>query len=249
IVATLHSSINCSTVICSPIGSLENIFPPPQASVSARSHVEILPGTLPDETLEGFFIIIIGTTPSRPVTVDTATRIVNFHPSRGAPHVLSRSITLWPDILFWPCRDQIITNLRSAVTLPENSFTSPSLLLDQEGRDHRVAWGPPNHVELNQKEETVVAPQGNGGWMRWWAGWDAATRRGKAFGDRLWAWNPIYAVELVCMLIGQCASLFCSYSVATSGRSWKLNYFLQFVENQGINLVGGTSKESERNFK
>ncbi|KAI5011792.1 hypothetical protein ZWY2020_013929 [Hordeum vulgare] len=32
----------------------------------------------------------------------------------------------------------------------------------------------------------TTPPQGNGGWMRWWAGWDAATRRGKAFGGRLW---------------------------------------------------------------
>ena len=36
-----------------------------------------------------------------------------------------------------PCQDQITTNLRSAVTLPENSSTSRSLLLDQEGRDYR----------------------------------------------------------------------------------------------------------------
>ena len=41
--------------------SLENTFPPPQASVSARSHLETLPGALPEGTLEleGFFIIII----------------------------------------------------------------------------------------------------------------------------------------------------------------------------------------------
>ena len=42
-------------------GGLENTFPPPQASVSARSHLETLPGALPEGTLEveGFFIIII----------------------------------------------------------------------------------------------------------------------------------------------------------------------------------------------
>ena len=42
-------------------GSLENTFPPPQASVSAGSHLETLPGALPEGTLEleGFFIIII----------------------------------------------------------------------------------------------------------------------------------------------------------------------------------------------
>ena len=42
-------------------GSLENTFSPPQTSVSARSHLETLPDTLPEGTLEleGFFIIII----------------------------------------------------------------------------------------------------------------------------------------------------------------------------------------------
>ena len=42
-------------------GSLENTFLLPQASVSARSHLETLPGALPEGTLEleGFFIIII----------------------------------------------------------------------------------------------------------------------------------------------------------------------------------------------
>ena len=42
-------------------GIHENTFPPPQASVSARSHLETLPGALPEGTLEveGFFIIII----------------------------------------------------------------------------------------------------------------------------------------------------------------------------------------------
>ena len=42
-------------------GSLENTFPPPQASVSVRSHLETLPGALSEGTLEleGFFIIII----------------------------------------------------------------------------------------------------------------------------------------------------------------------------------------------
>ena len=42
-------------------GSLENTFPPPQASVSARYHLETLPGALPEGTLEleGFFFIII----------------------------------------------------------------------------------------------------------------------------------------------------------------------------------------------
>ena len=42
-------------------GSLENTFPPPQASVSARSHLETLPGALPKGTLEleGFYINII----------------------------------------------------------------------------------------------------------------------------------------------------------------------------------------------
>ena len=42
-------------------GSQENTFPPLQASVSARSHLETLPGALPEGTLEleGFFFIII----------------------------------------------------------------------------------------------------------------------------------------------------------------------------------------------
>ncbi|KAE8793377.1 hypothetical protein D1007_31961 [Hordeum vulgare] len=42
-------------------GIHDNTFPPPQTSVSARSHLEALPGALPEGTLEleGFFIIII----------------------------------------------------------------------------------------------------------------------------------------------------------------------------------------------
>ena len=42
-------------------GIQENTFPPPQASVSVRSHLETLPGALPEGTLEleGFFINII----------------------------------------------------------------------------------------------------------------------------------------------------------------------------------------------
>ena len=46
-------------------GTHENTYPPPQASVSARSHLETLPGALLEGTLEveGFFVIIIITPP------------------------------------------------------------------------------------------------------------------------------------------------------------------------------------------
>ena len=67
---SLWPPCRCPALALWPINSLkiqknqgihENTFPPPQASVSARSHLETLPGTLPEGTLEveGFFIISI----------------------------------------------------------------------------------------------------------------------------------------------------------------------------------------------
>lgn len=50
-----------SQIFSKKSGEPRKYFPPPQASVSARSHLETLLGTLPEGTLEleGLFIIII----------------------------------------------------------------------------------------------------------------------------------------------------------------------------------------------
>ena len=76
-----------------------------------------------------------------PIYTEVLGLIRDDFPTAARPHTstvfpLDRvSAELWRS----PAETKVITNLRSTVTLPENSSTSPSLLLDQEGRDHRRA--------------------------------------------------------------------------------------------------------------
>ena len=100
----------------------------------------------------------------------------------------------------------------------------------------------------SDQEETkvVAATMRNEGWIRWSAGWDAAARRGSAFGGRRWGNEFYLCVGVSCMLTGQCVSLFCTYSVATSDQSWKLNvsYTVTFFTCVGFSMRDSLGRRS-----
>ncbi|KAF7077912.1 hypothetical protein CFC21_082408 [Triticum aestivum] len=142
-----------------------------------------------------------------------------------------------------------LTHCRNTFRRPHVLHTSPELLLQVF---HLRLCDEADRIARNQKmnngiEETkvVAATMRNEGWIRWSAGWDAAARRGSAFGGRRWGNEFYLCVGVSCMLTGQCVSLFCTYSVATNDQSWKLNvYCSKLLKRSGVLLYGppGTGK-------